>query len=157
MKKILLIMGACMLFVPCVLAAGIFENTETFSVAKAVKLGRSSSHFTEGFSSLNSNEIKDLPEKIDCDANCASCDTTTGTCSACTAGRYLSSNMCPSCPEKSYCDGKTATPNCQGVSCLANTSPEANDNGCCCIANCTGVTCKAGYSPTPNASGCCCA
>lgn len=157
MKKILFILTACMLSVSYARAADFFDGSAAFTLAKAVKLGRSNSHFTQGFSSLNSNEIKDLPETIDCDANCASCNTATGICSACAADRYLSSNMCPACPEKSYCDGKTAVPNCQGVNCLANSTPVADNSGCCCIANCSGVTCKAGYTPVANATGCCCA
>lgn len=157
MKKILFILAVCMLCPVVKASSDTFNSEAAFTLAKAVKLGRGSTHFTERLSSLNSNEIKNLSEKIDCDANCSSCDDTTGTCSGCIRGRYLSDNMCPACPAQHYCDGKTAVPNCQDVFCLAGNGPESNDNGCCCVANCTGVTCMAGYTPTPNASGCCCA
>ena len=131
--------------------------------AKAVKLGRNINATTSYQSMIKMNtssgstEIIEPPEKKDCDANCQKCDDTTGTCLSCIPERYISENLCLLCPEKNYCDGETAVPNCTGVSCLSNAVAEATDTGCCCMPlGCEGVSCKAGYSPTLNANGCCC-
>ena len=90
--------------------------------AKAVKLGRNINATTSYQSMIKMNtssgstEITEPPEKKDCDANCQKCDDTTGTCLSCIPERYISENLCLLCPEKNYCDGETAVPNCTGVS-----------------------------------------
>ncbi|MGN1079581.1 MAG: hypothetical protein ACI4TE_05355 [Alphaproteobacteria bacterium] len=91
-----------------------------------------------------------------CDANCQDCDTGTGLCLLCGDNRYISGSLCLICPQKNYCDGKTAIPNCTGVSCLSGSFAEATDTGCCCVSNCSGVSCKSGTTPVANFSGCCC-
>ena len=130
---------------------------------KAVKLGRNINATTSYQSMINvssskgSSEVAEKPETYDCDANCRTCDEKTGTCLSCVIDRYLSDNLCLMCPEKTYCDGETAIPNCTDVSCLSGSVTEATDTGCCCMpAGCEGVSCKSGTTPVANATGCCC-
>ena len=124
--------------------------------AKVVKLGRkinATSYQPAG----NFNSDSKLPEKLSCDINCTQCDDSTGQCQVCTTNRYLSENMCLSCPSKNYCDGKNAIPNCTDVACRANSVAEATDAGCCCKpVGCQNVICKSGFSPVASANGCCC-
>ena len=131
--------------------------------SKVIKLGRnvnlnSSYQSTVKLSSSQGlAQIAEKPETIDCDANCTKCEEKTGTCLTCTLDRYISDNLCLVCPEKNYCDGETAIPNCTDVSCLSGAVAEATDTGCCCMpAGCEGVSCKSGYSPAATSSGCCC-
>lgn len=152
-----------MLTAPANSANGIQEKP--FQIARTVKLGRMI-NATTSYQSLNHSargtgagltEIVKPPEVFDCDANCRVCNNETGVCSACSQNRYISDSLCLLCPEKTYCDGETATPNCDGVACLANSNPEATNTGCCCMpAGCEGVACKSGYTPVPGAAGCCC-
>ena len=130
---------------------------------KAVKLGRNINATTSYHSAVRfdrsegSSELEEIPETINCDANCQKCDEKTGTCLSCVVNRYLSDNLCLMCPEKTYCDGEAAIPNCTDVSCLSGSVAEATDTGCCCMpAGCEGVSCKSGTTPVANATGCCC-
>lgn len=139
----------------------LFFSTNT--QARAVKLGRNINATTSYQSMIKINsssgfsETTEPPEKEDCDANCQKCDETTGTCLSCVPDRYISENLCLMCPEKNYCNGETAIPNCTGVSCLANAVAEATATGCCCMpSGCEGESCKTGATPVANASGCCC-
>ena len=127
--------------------------------AKAVKLGRNI-HATSSYQSVvkvgSGSESKTPELSKQCDANCRDCDNTTGNCLLCVDNRYLSGKLCLICPDKNDCDGKTAIPNCTGVSCLSGSFAEATDTGCCCVNNCSGVSCQSGYTPVANATGCCC-
>lgn len=150
MKKIFCLMFAVMLL-------------STPAQSKVIKLGRnvnSNSSYQSLIklsSSQGSAQIAEKPETIDCDANCQKCDEKTGTCLSCTIDRYISDNLCLLCPEKTYCDGEKAIPNCTDVSCLSGSTAEATDKGCCCMpAGCEGVSCQSGYAPVANATGCCC-
>ena len=128
MKKLLLL---CFSLFMAITAA---NADTTFQLAKVVKLGRGDTslmtqqNIQRGFSRQG---ISDL--SFPCDANCESCDHSTGICQKCTSDRYVSGRDCPLCPAKNYCDGVTAIPNCSGVVCLNGSSPQANDNGCCCM------------------------
>ena len=127
--------------------------------AKAVKLGRTmnANNSYQSAVKVGSGSNTKIPELIkECDANCQDCDTTTGNCLLCGYNRYISDKLCLICPDKNYCDGKTAVPNCTDVSCLSGSFTEATNTGCCCISNCSGVSCQSGYTATVTANGCCC-
>ena len=155
MKKLFLF---CAVLI-CAAATVQAEHTpEPFQIAKAVKLGRNINATTSHQSKVNLQSGSEAPELAkECDANCKDCDRLTGKCLLCASGRYISGNLCLSCPQQNYCDGQTAVPNCTDVSCLVNAVAEATDTGCCCMPlGCEGVSCKTGYSPVLNANGCCC-
>ena len=160
MKKLVLFCAALI----CAAAAVRAENdTKPFQIAKAVKLGRNINATTSYQSVLStgnfagSTELTETPESFECDANCQNCDETTGTCLLCAIDRYISENLCLTCPEKNYCDGEKAIPNCTDVSCLSGSVAEATLTGCCCMPiGCEGVSCKSGFAPVANATGCCC-
>ena len=88
----------------------------TQAQSKAVKLGRNTNTTMSYYSSLNPSaglsELAETPERKDCDANCTKCEGKTGQCQTCIKDRYLSDNLCLLCPEKTYCDGEQAIPNC---------------------------------------------
>ena len=145
----------------CVFCAVMLLSIQAQS--KAVKLGRNINATSSYQSMINvssskgASEIAEKPETYDCDANCQKCDEKTGTCLSCVVDRYISDNLCLLCPEKNYCDGETAIPNCTDVSCLSGSVAEATDTGCCCMpSGCEGVSCKSGYSPAATSTGCCC-
>lgn len=155
MKKILFMMMLSVVFTSSA-AAGVFNETASFRTARAIKLGRGI-YSAGGTPTLSVPASISLPPEMQsCDANCRTCDNTSGKCTACTPDRYISGSLCLSCPEKSYCDGKDAVANCTDVSCLSGAFTEATNSGCCCVSNCSGVVCAAGHSPVPGASGCCC-
>lgn len=154
MKIILFMLFCLVLTAPA--AADVFNEAASFRTARAVKLGRGI-YSAGGMPTLSVPAAISLPPEMqDCDANCQTCDNTSGRCIACTPDRYLSAKLCLNCPEKSYCDGKDAVANCTGVSCLSNAFAEATNTGCCCTSNCSGVICKTGYTATTSSSGCCC-
>lgn len=126
MKKLLLL---CFSLFMAITAA---NADTTFQLAKAVKLGRGGTSSIAVQSRMSGNTgLSKL--SIPCDANCEDCDHSTGICRRCTSDRYVSGSGCPLCPAKTYCDGVTATPNCDGVVCLSGSSPQATDSGCCCV------------------------
>lgn len=98
---------------------------DSFSLAKAVKLGRSSVKSNNLLSSYNTGK-NELPQK-ECDPNCLSCDTTTGQCFLCESDRYLNDNLCLVCPEKADCNGKTFT---------CNSGYAENDRHDGCVISC---------------------
>ena len=154
MKKLVLF---CAAFICAAVTVQAADDLQPFQIARAVKLGRSINATNSPQSMINSQTTARPPELMEkCDANCEDCDGFTGTCLLCAADRYISGKLCLACPEKNYCDGQTAVPNCTGVSCMTGAFAEATDTGCCCVSNCSGVSCAAGYSPVANATGCCC-
>lgn len=157
MKKILF---TALLFVAfSAKASVVFNERVSFQTAETVKLG-----VMAGDLFINREPRSPLADGVEptgqlavqCGAGCQSCDTSNGVCSECIIGRYLSEGLCPICPQKHWCDGQTAIPNCTDVSCFSTAFAEATDTGCCCVSHCTGVVCNAGYAAKPNASGCCC-
>lgn len=150
MKKYLLFF-AVLWFLPMTAAADYtFEDSNTFSIARAVKLGRDRSYSNAGNSTVDSrntgSELSEAPQAKSCDVNCSTCDTKTGKCSKCKTGRYLYDNMCMVCPANATCNGTDT------FSCAAQYRKNTRE----CTANCTGVSCKSGYTATSTASGCCC-
>lgn len=137
------------LFLPAVTKAE--ENKEIFQIAKAVKLGRGHTYSIYTGATVGKNNLK-----IDCDVNCNVCNNMTDICSSCTSNRYLSNNLCLACPEKNFCDGQKAVPNCTDVFCRQTAFAEPTEAGCCCIDNCSGVICKNGYTAKADDNGCCC-
>lgn len=104
--------------------------------AKAVKLGRnmSANSLYQSSATVGPGSNIRTPELAkECDANCQDCDTMTGNCLLCGYDRYISGKLCLICPEKNYCDGKTAIPNCSGVICQSGYMAVANTTGCCCV------------------------
>ena len=93
MKKLAFIF-AMLTFLPFIARAeNVLNKTDAFTVAKAVKLGRGSSVGAYSSGTFgNSGSGTKLAK--DCDKNCASCDTGTGTCYACKSGYYLTKNAC---------------------------------------------------------------
>ena len=118
-------------------AAGVFNDSESFVVARAFKLGRgkavsiySNGHL--GSVDANKNTIDENGTKtentfqIPCDKNCASCDTKTGTCSACKSSFKLENNACTYVPSAQDLDTGCLM-NCgQGFS---YSRPGAKNNG----------------------------
>ena len=118
-------------------ATGIFNDSESFVVARAFKLGRgkavsiySNGHL--GSVDANKNTIDENGTKtentfqIPCDKNCASCDTKTGTCSACKSSFKLENNACTYVPSAQDLDTGCLM-NCgQGFS---YSRPGAKNNG----------------------------
>ncbi len=143
MKKHLIILLFCA--IPLTVHAAEMLNTkDSFQLARAVKLGRSSSE-----SSMLSREF--LPGTgggtTFCPANCAQCDGS-GNCTRCKTGYLLSGGQCVTCPTGHTCDG-TENTGCD--------SGYYSYNGSCKIcpahyASCSGsnVTCQAGYYRTEN-------
>ena len=145
-------------------AADIFNTASSFNIAKAVKLGRGKAYSVAADSSLNTGAGKtEIAQKIDCDANCSKCDTSTGTCSACKTGRYLLNNLCLSCSTISVSNGTctacSGSNSCSAVSCNSGYYLTGS-NKCGCLAgtyvsagNC--VTCPSGtYSSGSNQGSC---
>ena len=79
-------------------AADIFNNTDSFDIAKAVKLGRGKAYSVAADSGLNTGTGKTEIAKS-CSSGCSDCDTSTGWCDACQS-RYVKDNAgkCHSCP-----------------------------------------------------------
>lgn len=156
MKKILfIVLAACASF-PASARTEVLNVKAAYQTAASQKLGAISDAAFKPEKDYN-GPTKETPDGMACeDPNCAECDTKTGKCLKCSEGRYLKDDLCFVCPEKHYCDGKDAIPNCQGVSCTAGNVCAANDTGACCVEACSGVVCNSGYSPVPSANGCCC-
>lgn len=156
MKKILFIVLAACFSLPSAAGATILNDADAYQTAASQKLGAMSD---EAFKPPKDYDgpTKDPTEDVVCeDPNCAECDPQTGKCKKCSEDRYLEGDLCFVCPEKHYCDGIDAVPNCQNVSCTAGNVCVANDTGACCVEACSGVVCNSGYSPVPSADGCCC-
>ena len=97
MKKLVLFCAALI----CAAAAVRAENDpKPFQIAKAVKLGRNINAVLSTGTFAGSTELAEKPESFECDANCQKCDETTGTCLLCALDRYISENLCLTCPEK---------------------------------------------------------
>ena len=79
-------------------AADIFNNTDSFDIAKAVKLGRGKAYSVAADSGLNTGTGKTEIAKS-CSSGCSDCNTSTGWCDACQS-RYAKDNAgkCHSCP-----------------------------------------------------------
>ena len=103
MKKILFYFVFLCSFVPLASQAEKFLNlNESFTVARAVKLGRSSAVSSQTIAIQNTGTISMLKE---CDPNCANCNKVSGVCNSCTSNRYLSNNLCLFCPGNATCNG----------------------------------------------------
>lgn len=150
MKKYL-----CILTVLCLLpfaakASGCFNDSESFTVSKAVKLGRGGTTFSEMPPILGGgSELEETPEQIICSpdiTHCRECAQNSSACSSCESGYRLSNGRC--------------VENCTGMVCAAGYSPKSGATGCCCkpdetipeITGCPG-TCTTCSSPT-TCTGC---
>ena len=129
----------------------IFQTKNTFTLAKAVKLGRARISAFDQIGTLT--ESSSLSKG--CSSTCYTCDTSTGTCTVCKSGYYLNgSGGCTSCPANATCDGSSAYTCASGYydsgsGCSACTSP---GNGTClgCYApgeqaDCYDLVCNDGY------------
>ena len=100
MKKLLFCFSLICCIVPMtVTAADLFNTSDSFKVAKAVKLGRGKAYSVATVSGVNTGsggtQIKECPE------NCADCDDSTS-CKVCKSGYgQYKSGKCIPCP--SHC------------------------------------------------------
>lgn len=145
MKKLIFIF-ALLAFLPLnVHAENIFNETDAFTVAKAVKLGRGTNGNTYSSGTLDrSGSGAELLKS--CDKNCRSCNEETGTCSVCKSGYYLKNNACSACPANAACSN--------GIAFICNDRYYKSADKCASI--CTNVSCTAGTTPQAQANSCCC-
>lgn len=117
----------CILAVLCLLpltakASGCFSDSDSFTISKAVKLGRGGTSFSEMPPILGGgSELENAPEQITCSAsvtNCRECAQNSSTCSSCENGYRLTGGQCVA--------------NCTGMVCAAGYSPKSGATGCCC-------------------------
>lgn len=147
MKKYLLFLCALCLLPATASAENIFNDTDSFTIAKTVKIGRERKASNTGISQLGSAGGKSQ-NAILCDANCASCNNTTGTCSMCKGNRFLNNNLCLVCPANATCKG-TASFTCgngyykSGTACASCSSAMEGCTKCTSGTYCT--TCSDGY------------
>lgn len=134
-------------------AAGLFDVGSSFNIAKAVKLGRGSAYSVNASSNLNPGG--QISDKKSCSTGCTSCDTSTGTCSGCSGGYYLSGGTCVACSTIpvsngtcTYCLGDEDYVSCEGAKCNTGYWDEYGTCKSCSYAidNCaecdsTGSTC----------------
>lgn len=134
----------------------VFNDGDSFIVARSVKIGRERAAGGAGFSTIatgSSGGAKAEVAKL-CDKNCKSCDTTTGTCQQCTSGYRLFSNACVSCPGNASCNGSPDFA-CNsgyyksGTSCLAEKKCDTNCTSCDKTTG-TCSSCKNGYKLSYN-------
>ncbi len=148
MRNLILTLFSFVVFSTALQAKSVFEETKTFQIARAVKIGRSvvSSDNTANVasSSYTTNEIS---INFTCGSTCKTCDSTARKCTQCNTGYYLNNDSCTVCPSNATCtDGKTfecyplyyssdnqCLSNCYNVLCLYPTYTEASANGCCCV------------------------
>ena len=152
MKKLILFAAFSALLPFALQAEEIFQNSSAFYVAKAVKLGRSSSSaFAAGSNVFNTGSTGHAELLKECDDNCLenSCNRKNGVCGACKSGYYLRGNTCVPCPANASC--------ANGVTFICNNNYyKASSSASSCSAICANVSCSAGTSPTSSANSCCC-
>ena len=153
MKKLLFFLICCAVPITAG-AAGLFDAGSSFQIAKAVKLGRGSAYSVAADSNVNTGTGKTEFAKS-CSTGCSDCDTSTGTCSGCSGGYYLSGGTCVACSTIpvsngtcTYCLGDEDYVSCEGAKCNTGYWDEygtckscsyAIDN--CAECNSTGSTC----------------
>ena len=165
MKKLLLIAAFSVVLPYCADAAQtVFNDAESFAVAKAVKLGRGKAYKISGGQGYGKSTFE---EEKQCCAHCSSCDKSTGKCNGCEDGYTLQNNVCV---EKT-CDVHCR--NCSKGICYDCESGYELKYGKCekkvcgngtyerngdCVAICTGVSCNAsqGYKAVAYNNSCCC-
>ncbi len=150
-------------------AADLFNINGSFKVAKAVKLGRGSAYSVSASSNVNTGGK--ISSKKTCSAGCSDCDTTTGTCNACSGGYYNAGGTCIACSTIpvsngtcTYCMGDEDYVSCEGAQCntgywdeygTCKTCGYAIDN--CAECNSTGSTCtkcNSGYTLADDGKSC---
>ena len=146
MKKLFLIL-AVLSFLPFKATANsVSDNNNSFVIARAVKLGRSTSKSIYSSANLNNSGAGKAELAKTCDENCVSCNTQNGVCGHCKSGYYLKNNVCVTCPgnatcfngiafvcnNKYYASGDSCVAICTNVKCISGTTPKANNNSCCC-------------------------
>ena len=165
MKKLLLIAAFAAIVPYCADAAQtVFNDAESFAVAKAVKLGRGKAYKISGGQGYGKSTFE---EEKQCCAHCSSCDKSTGKCNGCEDGYTLQNNVCV---EKT-CDAHCR--NCSKGICYDCESGYELKYGKCekkvcgngtyerngdCVAICTGVSCNTaeGFKPVAYSDSCCC-
>lgn len=125
MKKYLCILTILCLLPPAAKASGCFNNSESFTVSKAVKLGRGGTTFS-GMPPVpgGGSELEDVPEQRGCSpaiTGCRACTQTVSACSSCENGYRLTNGRC--------------IENCTGMICAAGYLPKSGTAGCCCQKN----------------------
>lgn len=147
MKKILFFLCFLCLTPMTASAESIFNDTDSFTLASARKIGRETSKGEASFSTIGKASQSQMA--IPCDANCSSCNTATGTCTLCKGSRYLNNNMCVVCPANASCKG-TNSFDCSngyyksGTSCASCSSAITGCTKCTSGTYCT--ACSSGYT-----------
>lgn len=149
MRKLYVIL-ALATFMPIVSSASagsVFDTDHSFTVAKAVKLGRGNAYSITSETTISTgNTGTEVNKEKKCESTCSDCNKSTGLCNTCQSGYYLENGKCVSCPANASCsNGLTFT--CNDYYYKSGTS---------CVSICNGVTCKSGYEAVSKASSCCC-
>ncbi len=146
MKKLFFIL-AVLSFLPFKATAdNVFDNNNSFVIARAVKLGRSASKSIYSSANLNNSGAGKSELAKTCDKNCADCNTLNGVCGHCKSGYYLKNNVCVTCPDNATCSN--------GIAFVCNNKYYASGDSC--VAICTNVKCISGTTPTIKDYSCCC-
>ena len=157
MKKFL-----CMIFllawcIPASSQAEGFLNTdESFTLAKAAKVGRGKSSAVGRLHSKNAGKVGESKvgkAEKKCVFGCQDCNLAAGTCSRCVPSRFMNDSKCSACPANAGCDGINFSCNTgyyvDGKACKSCASDIVVANGTCAACNnsstCTRATCDRGY------------
>lgn len=124
----------------------IFQTKNTFTLAKAVKLGRARISAFDQIGTLT--ESSSLSKG--CSSSCYTCDTSTGTCTVCKSGYYLNgSGGCTSCPANATCDGSSA------YTCTSGYYDSGSGcSACTTTGTCTGSNGGSSSSSSSSSSSC---
>ncbi len=120
----------------------LFDQDNSFTIAKAVKLGRGKSSAYNMGANLNTGSGTQMDTSKKCDSSCSTCDTTTGKCTGCQTNYIPNGSGCSKCPTGTFASaGDTVCSKC--------TSPSNGTcNGCYPPGeriDCYDLTCDDGY------------
>ncbi len=154
MRNLILTLFSFVLFTSAVQANMSFDDTQSFQMARVVKIGRSNAELSTDSTALSSSGGYTENSEVDyvqCGvANCKTCNFSTHNCTMCESGYYLSNNVCVSCPSNATCsDGKVYSCNNLYYDTTSGTSGT-------CTAICTNVTCVSGATKKAYNTYCAC-
>lgn len=124
-------------------AQNFLNLSDSFMLAKAVKLGRGKTYSIVSATEIDRSQIN---QDKSCCQQCANCDKKTGQCLACKQDYYLNNGQCVSCPQNASCDN--------GISFICQDNYYKVQETCAAI--CHQVVCKTGYKTSSQTNGCCC-
>ncbi len=149
MKVLTYLLFFLIVICPASHASSFSEQENAFLMAKARKLGRS-----EPFSFSESPVVESSKYRFECkDPQCKTCDYTSGICSACNSGYYLSGRLCQSCSNIKISNGTCS--DCSGSRCTQASCKEGyyNNQGSC--ESCSSVDVGEGICTKCNNSSTC--